>query len=136
MMPEQADLLRQAHDSLAAAKILDAEGYHGFAASRAYYTMFYITEAFLLGQGLAFSRHSAVHASFGEHFVKTGVVPPEFHRYLIRGMEVRHAGDYGRGGTTVTSQEALQQIIHAEEFLALAERLIGPLPPPERGHIR
>ena len=54
MMPEQADLLRQAHDSLAAAKILDAQGYHGFAASRAYYTMFYITEAFLLGQGLAF----------------------------------------------------------------------------------
>ena len=96
MMPEQADLLRQAHDSLAAAKILDAEGYHGFAASRAYYTMFYITEVFLLGQGLAFSRHSAVHAAFGEHFVKTGVVPPEFHRYLIRGMEVRHAGDYGR----------------------------------------
>jgi uncharacterized protein len=46
MMPEQADLLRQAHDSLAAAKILDAQGYHGFAASRAYYTMFYITEAF------------------------------------------------------------------------------------------
>jgi uncharacterized protein (UPF0332 family) len=91
MMPEQADLLRQAHDSLAAAKILDAQGYHGFAASRAYYTMFYITEAFLLGQGLAFSRHSAVHAAFGEHFVKTGVVPSEFHRYLIRGMEVRHA---------------------------------------------
>jgi uncharacterized protein (UPF0332 family) len=53
--------------------------------------MFYITEALLLGQGLAFSRHSAVHAAFGEPFVKTGVVPPEFHRYLIRGMEVRHA---------------------------------------------
>jgi uncharacterized protein (UPF0332 family) len=68
MMSEQVDLLRQAHDSMAAAKILDAQGYHGFAASRAYYTMFYITEAFLLGQGLAFSRHSAVHAAFGEHF--------------------------------------------------------------------
>jgi uncharacterized protein (UPF0332 family) len=136
MMSEQADLFRQAHDSLAAAKILDALGYHGFAASRAYYTMFYIAEAFLLGQGLAFSRHSAVHAAFGEHFVKTGVVPPAFHRYLIRGMEVRHAGDYGRGGTTVTPQEASQQIAHGEEFLALAERLIGPLPPPDQGHSR
>jgi uncharacterized protein (UPF0332 family) len=91
MMPEQADLLRQAHDSLAAEKILDAQGYHGFAASRPYYTMFYITEAFLLGQGLASSWYSAVHAAFGEYFVKTGVVPPEFHRYLIRGMGVRHA---------------------------------------------
>jgi uncharacterized protein len=136
MVPEQADLLRQAHDSLAAAKILDAQGYHGFAASRAYYTMFYVMEAFLLGQGQAFLRHSAVHAAFGEHFVKAGIVPSEFHRYLIRGMEVRHAGDYGRGGTTVTPQEASQQITHAEEFLALAERLIGPLPPPEQGHSR
>ena len=135
MMSEQVDLFRQAHDSLAASKILYAQGYHGFAASRAYYTMFYIAEAFLLGQRLAFSRHSAVHAAFGEHFVKTGVVPSEFHRYLIRGMEVRHAGDYGRGGITVTPQEASQQIAHAEEFLALAERLIGPLPRQDVEHI-
>lgn len=52
MMPEQADLLRQAHDSLAAAKILDSQGYHGFAASRAYYMMFYITSTFGIGSGL------------------------------------------------------------------------------------
>ena len=91
MMPEQADLLRQAHDSLAAAKILAAQGYHGFAAPHTCYSMFYITEAFLLSQGLAFSSDSAMHAAFGEHFVKTGVVSSEFHRYLIRGMEVRHA---------------------------------------------
>jgi uncharacterized protein (UPF0332 family) len=90
MMPEQADLLRQARDSLASAKILDAQGYHGFAASRAHSTMFYITEV-SVGSRAGLSRHSAVHAAFGAHFVKTGVVPSEFHRYLIRGMEVRHA---------------------------------------------
>jgi len=134
-MSEQADLLLQAHDSLAAAKLLHTQGYHGFAASRACYTMFNIAEAFLLGQGLAFSRHSGLHAAFGEHFVKTGAVPSEFHRYLIRGMEVRHAGDYGRGGTTVTPQEAWQQLAHAEEFFTLAERLIGPLPPPDQEHM-
>jgi uncharacterized protein (UPF0332 family) len=55
MMSEQEDLLVQARDSLSAAKILDAQGYHGFAASRAYYTMFYIAEALLLGRGLAYS---------------------------------------------------------------------------------
>jgi predicted nucleotidyltransferase len=46
--------------------------------------------------------------------------------------EVRHAGDYGRGSTTVTPDEASEQIAHAEEFLRLAERLIGPLPPPDQ----
>ena len=42
MMSEQADLIAQARDSLAAAKILDVQGHHGFAVSRACYTMFYI----------------------------------------------------------------------------------------------
>ena len=51
MMPEQAALLVQARDSLAAARILDAQRYHGFAASRAYYTMFYVAEALLLVNG-------------------------------------------------------------------------------------
>ena len=128
MMPEQRELLMQARDSLSAAKLLDASGYHGFAASRAYYTMFYIAEAFLLGKGLAFSKHSGVHAAFGEHFANTGVVPSDFHRYLIRGMGVRHAGDYGKL-KTVTPEESEEQITHAEQFLELAERLIGPLPP-------
>ena len=59
--------------------------------------MFYVAEAFLLGKGLAFSKHSGVHAAFGEHFVKAGIVQPEFHRYLIRGMAVRHAGDLWQG---------------------------------------
>ena len=128
MMPEQEDLLRQAHDSLDAAKVLYEEGYHGFAASRAYYTMFYVAETFLLGKGLAFSKHKGVQAAFGEHFAKTGAVPAEFHHYLIRGMEVRHAGDYGKA-KVVTAKESVEQITRAQKFLELAERLIGPIPP-------
>jgi uncharacterized protein (UPF0332 family) len=68
MMPEQEDLLLQARDSVAAAKILHAGGHHGFAASRAYYAMFYVAEAFLLGKGLAFSKHSGVYAAFDGSF--------------------------------------------------------------------
>lgn len=128
MMSEQEDLLVQARDSVAAAKLLHAEGHHGFAASRAYYAMFYIAEAFLLGKGLAFSKHGGVHAAFGEHFAKTGIVPSEFHRYLIRGMVVRHAGNYGKA-RKVTLEEAAEQITRAEQFLQLAERLIASLPP-------
>ena len=70
MKPEQADLLRKAEESLGAARLMEQQGYPDFAASRAYYTMFYIAEAFLLEEGLAFSKHSAVHAAFGERFAK------------------------------------------------------------------
>jgi uncharacterized protein (UPF0332 family) len=127
MMPEQRDLLLKATQSLQAARILRDNGYEGFAASRAYYAMFYVAEAFLLGKDLAFSKHSAVHAAFGQHFCKTGLVPPQFHRYLEDGMVVRHSGDYGKG-RPVTPAQAAEQIAHADEFVELAERLIGRLP--------
>jgi uncharacterized protein (UPF0332 family) len=127
MMPEQAELLLQARDSLDAAKILHGSGHYGFSASRAYYTMFYVVEAFLLGKRLAFSKHSGVHAAFGENFVKTGIIPSKYHRYLIRAMEVRHAGDYG-GIKTVNKKECEAQIARARQFLELAQELIGPLP--------
>jgi len=62
LTPEQQALVQKARDSLKAARLLHANGQHGFAASRAYYTMFYLAEALLLREGLAFSKHGAVHA--------------------------------------------------------------------------
>jgi uncharacterized protein (UPF0332 family) len=51
--------------------------------------MFYIAEAFLLGEGLTFSSHSAVIAAFGREFAKTKRLPVEYHRYLINAQEKR-----------------------------------------------
>jgi uncharacterized protein (UPF0332 family) len=130
LKPEVADLLVQAQESLAAAKMLHRGGYNGFAAARAYYAMFYVAEAFLLDKGLAFGKHSAVIAAFGEHFTKTGIVPPEFHRYLIRGLQVRHAGDYGKA-RSVTAEEAALQINLAEQFVDLAAQHFGSFPSSE-----
>jgi uncharacterized protein (UPF0332 family) len=123
MTEEQRRLVEQAHESLDAAELLLKAGHHGFAASRAYYAMFYVAEALLLGKGLSFSKRAAVHAAFGEHLVKTGIVEAGFHRALIRAMAVRHAGDYGGPGS-VTPEEAGEQIKRAQEFLALADRLV------------
>jgi len=120
---EQRALLHKAGESLQAARLLQANGQHGFAASRAYYAMFYLAEALLLGEGLTFSKHGAVHAAFGQRFAKTGVVPTEFHRYLIRALEVRHLGDYAL--SPVSESDAQEQIARAEEFLKLAEGMLG-----------
>jgi len=113
----------KAKQSLDAARLLHAHGQHGFAAARAYYTMFYLAEAFLLAEGMAFSKHTAVHAAFGERFAKRGVVPTEFHRYLIRGLEVRHLGDYAT--SPFSEAEAAEQIGRADKFLRLAEEVLG-----------
>ncbi len=65
MIPEQIALLTKAGESLRAARLLVANALPDFAASRAYYTMFYVAEAFLLGEGLSFSSHAAVISAFG-----------------------------------------------------------------------
>ena len=130
MTPDQVALLQKAQASLKAARLLADQTLYDFAASRAYYTMFYVAEAFLLEEGLAFSKHSAVIAAFGRQLTKTGRVPQEFHRYLLDGQDSRNAGDYDiRPG--ISESEAAKQITRAEQFLQLAERLIGPLPPTE-----
>jgi uncharacterized protein (UPF0332 family) len=123
MTDDQLDLLQEARDSVSAAKLLLGGGYPGYAASRAYYAMFYVAEAFLEGEGMSFSKHSAVIAAFGQHFVRTGRVPVEFHRFLLEAQELRHAGDYG-SRQAVTYEQAREQIARAEQFLALAERLL------------
>jgi uncharacterized protein (UPF0332 family) len=127
MTREQAALLQKARDSLRGAKLLAGDGLHDFAASRAYYTMFYVAEALLLAEGLSFSKHTAVIAAFGRRFVRTGAVPAEFHRYLIDGQDMRTVGDYSTG-PGLTAAQAAEQISRAERFLELADRLIPPPP--------
>lgn len=124
MSPEQLDLLLKARQSLGAARVLLDNGYPDYAASRAYYTMFYIAEAFLAGEGMSFSSHAAVISAFGRDFARTGRVPVEFHRFMIDAQDLRNAGDYGQLNA-VTAQEATEQITNAEQFLELAENLIG-----------
>lgn len=114
MTQEQAALLKKAQDSLQAARLLFDKEYYDFAVSRSYYSMFYLAEMFLLGEGLSFSKHSAVIAAFGQHFVKTGRVPHEFHRYLIEGEDSRNVGDYDIN-QGLSSEDALEQIKHADK---------------------
>ncbi|HAC65164.1 MAG TPA: DNA-binding protein [Cyanothece sp. UBA12306] len=128
MTEEQIELLFKARQSVSVAQMLVENNYPDFAVSRAYYAMFYIAEAFLEGEGLSFSKHSAVISAFGREFVKLGKVPTEYHRKLIKSQELRNTGDYG-GLNNVTIEQAKDQIVDAQKFLTLAESLIGLLPP-------
>lgn len=128
MTEDQQDLLVKARKSILAAEMLLANGFPSFAVSRAYYAMFYLAQAFLEGEGLAFSRHSAVIAAFGRHFARSGSVPPEFHRYLIEAFDARHQGDYAPE-EVINSAAAAKHITRARQFLNIAEERIGPLPP-------
>jgi uncharacterized protein (UPF0332 family) len=68
-------LLEKARNSLQAAKLLIENNLADIAVTRAYYTMFYCAQAFLLSKNLSFSSHSAVISAFGREFVKIKAVP-------------------------------------------------------------
>jgi uncharacterized protein (UPF0332 family) len=126
MTDEQRLLLHKAAENLRAARLLADQKLYDIAISRAYYVMFYVAETFLLSEGLAFSKHSAVIAAFGKAFVKTGRVAAEFHCYLIDGERNRNISDYDIH-SPFTSDEANEQIGRTKKFLELAEHLIGPV---------
>lgn len=123
MMPGVDSYLSRADDSLDAAELLLNSGFPDIAVSRAYYAMFYVAEAFLASRELAYAKHSGVIATFGREFAKTGIVPAYFHRYLIRGQELRLLADHR--GTHLTNEEARIQIDRGREFLAFASHFFS-----------
>jgi uncharacterized protein (UPF0332 family) len=122
--PDQEELLHKAQESIDAALLLLNGRFPAFAVSRAYYAMFYTIQALLEGEGLAFSKHSAVISAFGKHFVKSDRVPAKFHRYLLDAWEARHEGDYAPV-SKITLEAAKVHVEHVAEFLALAKNLVA-----------
>lgn len=119
MNEESLALLNKARRAVQAATILLREGDPDFAVSRAYYAMFYAAEALLRSQGLRFHKHGAVHGAFGEHFVKTGLIDQQFHRWLLDAFDQRIIGDYEV--TDVLGDDDVARVIaHAEDFLNAA----------------
>ncbi len=123
MSPDQEELLLKARESIKASSLLLEGGFPGFAISRAYYAMFYMAQALLEGEGLAFSKHSAVIAALGRYFVKSGRLPDVCHRYLLDAFEARHEGDYAPV-STLTIEAAQEHLDRAEKFMAFAVALL------------
>lgn len=124
MKPDTQKLLDKASRALRAAETLLNGGDADFAAGRAYYAMFYVTEALLHEKDLRSRKHSGVISLFGEAFAKTGVLDAKFHRWLLDAFDKRILADYGVEAT-LTRDDAAQMITQAREFLEAAGRLLA-----------
>lgn len=109
-------LLKKSEDSIKGARLLFDDKLYGFAVSRAYYAMFYLVSAVLLEKNLNFSKHQAVVAAFGQHFIKTGIFEHKFHKYLVEAFEQRQIGDY-EPMEEITKETTQKSINRALEFL-------------------
>lgn len=126
MKIEQQQLLQKAQESLQAAQLLVDNNLPAFATARAYYAMFYIAEAFLLKEELAFSSHAAVIAEFGRVFAKTKRLPVDYHRSLINAQEKRIEADYNLN-PNITSEESKVIIQEAKTMLDFAQKNIDSI---------
>ena len=118
--PEITAFLAKAGESIAAAKELIERDSFGFAASRAYYAMFYCAEALLLNEGKSYSRHSAVIAAFGREFIRPGLLDATFHQYIREAFDARQVADY-EPIRKISRETALRTVTRATEFLDAAQ---------------
>lgn len=128
MKPRTAGLMKKAKESLEAAEILMQQGYVDFAASRAYYAMFYVAEALLFEKHeLKFSSHSGVIGAFGKEFAKPGVLDQKLHRYLLDAQAYRAKGDYGVD-EVVSEPIARDTLKWAAEFIVAGTKILEAKP--------
>jgi uncharacterized protein (UPF0332 family) len=124
MKDETLALLEKASRAIEATETLLTGDFPEFATGRAYYAMFYIAEALLNEKGLQFSKHGGVHGAFGEHYIKTGLLDPKFHRWLLDAFDQRIEGDYGVEIVAIP-QDVRELLDQAKEFLQTAKNLLG-----------
>ena len=125
MKEETLALFEKAERSIRNAEKTMEDGDLDFAASRAYYAMFYVADGLLGEKDMHFSKHGGTHGAFAQHFVKTGEFDAKYQRWLVSGFNQRMLGDYGT--TPEFEKEDVQEIIeHAREFLQVARTYLSP----------
>lgn len=116
--------LTKAQRSLEASIALRERGDHDFAASRAYYAMFYAAEALLWSLSQTYKSHSQTIGAYGREFAKTAKLDPKFHGWLIDAEEWRRLGDYNTR-VVVTPGKSEELCGCAGEFIEAAEKYLN-----------
>lgn len=124
MTPDIEALTEKGRRSLETARRLVRDGDYDFAASRAYYAMFYLAEALLLLRGFQADSHSGVLVLLRREFVQTGLLGAAHARALDEAREERNLGDYDYE-ERFTEARAKKAIHRAESFLGDAGRLLS-----------
>lgn len=91
---EVALYIENAEESLSVAQLNLDNDFYAAAINRAYYAIFYVTNALLATKKLARSKHSGVLSAFRQHFIKTKLLSSELSEIYGQVMDDRHEGDY------------------------------------------
>jgi uncharacterized protein (UPF0332 family) len=117
--------MARARQALTTGKLVMAHEDYITAVNRAYYTIFYAANALLATKGLERSKHSGVIAAFRQHFVKMGLVEPEYSRFYGAAMDERHVADYEL--EYLDYETANRHLDHATQFVERIEQVLAEI---------
>ncbi len=64
------------------------------SANRLYYALFYAVSALFVKDGIAVGSHAGAKIKFGEHYIKTGILPADQGRVFSQMATLREKSDY------------------------------------------
>lgn len=115
--------MRLAYDKLRVARLLVKNGEYRDAVSRAYYSIFYATKAFLLNRGQDPSSHKGVDVIFHRFCATHNRPTSEFARILSLMRQARLNADY-KEKARITKGDAQEAVDMAKSFLKEIQGLI------------
>lgn len=127
MKAESEALLDKAARAIRAAEILLQADDPENSVGRGYYGLFHTAQALLRARDLKYRKHSSVHVAYGEHFAKTAILDPKYHRWLLAAFNNRLEGDYN-SEAHIESEAAASTIEQAKEFPQIARQWLEAQP--------
>lgn len=115
---EKARKLMKEAEEISALKLWDA------TANRLYYAAFHIVSALLIKNKHAVGTHRGTVMTFGNHFVKTGLVPKDDGRLYSQLQSLRESGDYNCFIET-SEEDILPMLSRTKNFIDNIEALIN-----------
>ncbi|MEW6752395.1 MAG: hypothetical protein AB1505_15635 [Candidatus Latescibacterota bacterium] len=82
-------------------------------------------QALLRERGLRYRKHAGVHAAYGEHFARTGLLDSKYHRWLLDSFRERLRGDYDLD-TAFEAASVAARLEQAREFVEAVRRHLEP----------
>lgn len=117
-------LLARADEALLASRTLLEKCLLADAISRAYYSMYYATQAVLYKNGLNAKSHSGTINIFSQEIVEKGKVPKELGRILNKAHALRQKSDYDASADF--EMEEVEKIVdEAKYFVAQIREVIS-----------
>ncbi|MGA1264383.1 MAG: FAD-binding protein [Prochlorothrix sp.] len=121
--PTPQSRLEQADRNWKAVQLLQQQGFHDVAVTRAYYAMFYVVDALLRANDKTCTSHDERIKFFRQNYIETGKVQPEFLQWLEEALQERVYVDYD-ALDPVDSAHADRVLALVPNFLALGRDLL------------